>query len=125
MINKVKKSIQQWIHLNIMLILMMFVIRIFFFVETTTRINIEISQFANIILGFKYDLLLASHFIAWISLIFLIFHYFFPKTTVTFYKVLIFIYAIISILLKFINWNNYYWICNYIRDGNNNIKGKY
>ena len=99
MINNIKNSIKQWIHLNILLMLMMFVIRIIFLIETTTRINIEISQFANIILGFKYDLILASHFIAWISPIFLIFHYFFQKTAITFYKVLIFIYAIISILL--------------------------
>jgi hypothetical protein len=35
-------------------------------------------------------LLLASHFIAWFSLIFLIFHYFFPKTTIAVYKTLIF-----------------------------------
>ena len=99
MIDKIKNSIQQWIHLNILLLLMMLIIRIIFYIETTTRINIEISQFANIILGFKYDLLLASHFIAWFSLIFLIFHYFFPKTTITVYKTLIFIYAIISTLL--------------------------
>ena len=99
MIDKIKNSIQQWIHLNILLLLMMLIIRIIFYIETTTRINIEISQFANIILGFKYDLLLASHFIAWFSLIFLIFHHFFPKTTIAVYKTLIFIYAIISTLL--------------------------
>ena len=99
MMEKIKNSIQQWIHLNILLLLMMLIIRIIFYVETTTRINIEISQFANIIFGFKYDLLLSSHIIAWGSLIFILFHYFFPKTTVKIYKALIFIYAIISILL--------------------------
>ena len=93
------KSIIQWIHLNIMLLLMMLICRIIFYVETTTRINIEASQFANVILGFKYDLLLTSHFIAWIFPIFLILHHFFPQKTVKTYRVLIFIYAIISTLL--------------------------
>ena len=99
MIDKIKNSIRQWIHLNILLLLMMLVIRIIFFIETTTRINIDISQFANIILGIKYDLLLAAHIIAWLAPIFLIFHYFFPKTTAKTYKILIFVYAITSILL--------------------------
>lgn len=96
MINNIKDSIKQWIHLNILLLLMMFVIRIIFFIEVTTRINIDASQFSNIILGIKYDLLLAAHLIAWLAPIFLFFHHFFPKTTNNIYKALIFIYAIIS-----------------------------
>lgn len=99
MIDNIKYSIKQWIHLNILLVLMMFVIRIIFFIEVTTRINIDVSQFSNIILGIKYDLLLAAHLIAWIAPIFLILHYFFPKTTNKIYKTLIFIYATISIFL--------------------------
>ena len=97
--DKIKDGIKEWIHLNILLMLLMFIARIIFFVETTTRIDIAASQFLNIFLGFKYDLLLASHIIAWSSLVFLIFYCFFPKTTVKTYKVLIFIYAIISTLL--------------------------
>lgn len=97
--DKVKNSIQQWISLNILLILFMLVIRIFFFIETTARINISASEFANIILGIKYDLILAAHIIAWCSLIFLTLHHFFPKTSTKIYKTLIFIYAIISIFL--------------------------
>ena len=96
--NKIKNGIKEWIHLNILLLLMMFIVRIIFFIETATRIDIS-SQFLNILLGYKYDLLLASHIVAWSSLIFLIFYYFFSKTTVKIYKVLIFIYAIISTLL--------------------------
>ena len=99
MIDNIKYSIKQWIHLNILLVLMMFVIRIIFFIEVTTRINVDVSQFLNIILGIKYDLLLAAHLIAWIAPIFLILHYFFPKTTNKIYKTLIFIYATISIFL--------------------------
>ena len=99
MIDNIKDSIKQWIHLNILLVLMMFVIRIIFFIEVTTRINVDASQFFNIILGIKYDLLLAAHLIAWIAPIFLILHYFFPKTTNKIYKTLIFIYATISIFL--------------------------
>lgn len=99
MIDNIKYSIKQWIHLNILLVLMMFVIRIIFFIEVTTRINVDASQFFNIILGIKYDLLLAAHLIAWIAPIFLILHYFFPKTTNKIYKTLIFIYATISIFL--------------------------
>ena len=99
MIDNIKDSIKQWIHLNILLVLMMFVIRIIFFIEVTTRINVDASQFLNIILGIKYDLLLAAHLIAWIAPIFLILHYFFPKTTNKIYKTLIFIYATISIFL--------------------------
>ncbi len=95
---KIKNGIKEWIHLNILLLLMMFIVRIVFFIETTTRIDVS-SQFLNILLGYKYDLLLASHIVAWSSLIFLIFYYFFPKTTIKIYKVLIFIYAIISTLL--------------------------
>lgn len=98
-LENINNSIKQWIHLNILLLLMMLIARIIFFIETVTRINIDINQFSNIILGFKYDLLLAAHFIAWISPIFLIFHYFFPKTTAKTYKILIFIYAITSTLL--------------------------
>ena len=99
MIDNIKDSIKQWIHLNILLVLMMFVIRIIFFIEVTTRINVDASQFSNIILGIKYDLLLAAHIIAWIAPIFLILHHFFPKTTNKIYKTLIFIYATISIFL--------------------------
>lgn len=98
-IENINKSIRQWINLNILLLLMMLIIRIIFYVETTTRIDIGVSQFANIISGFKYDLLLASHFITWIFPIFLICHYFSPKITTKIYKTLIFIYAIISTLL--------------------------
>ena len=97
--DKVKNSILQWISLNILLILFMLVVRIFFFIETTTRINISASEFANIILGIKYDLILAAHIIAWCSPIFLTLHYFFPKTITKIYKTLIFIYAITSIFL--------------------------
>lgn len=92
-------GIKQWVHLNILLLLMMLIVRIIFFIETTSRIDIDINQFSNIISGFKYDLLLAAHFIAWISPIFLIFHYFNSKATIKTYKVFIFIYAIISTLL--------------------------
>ena len=99
MMDKVKNSILQWISLNILLILFMLVVRIFFFIETTTRINISASEFANIILGIKYDLILAAHIIAWCSPIFLTLHYFFPKTITKIYKTLIFIYAITSIFL--------------------------
>lgn len=98
MIENIKNGIRQWVSLNIFLILLMLVVRIIFFIETATRIDIS-SQFLNILLGYKYDLLLASHIVAWSSLIFLIFYYFFPKTTVKIYKVLIFIYSIISTLL--------------------------
>ncbi len=96
--DNIRNGIKEWIHLNILLLLMMFIVRIIFFIETATRIDVS-SQFLNILLGYKYDLLLASHIVAWSSLIFLIFYYFFPKTTVKIYKVLIFIYAIISTLL--------------------------
>ena len=97
--DKIKNGIKEWIHLNILLLLLMFVVRMIFFIETTTRIEISASQFLNILLGFKYDLLLTSHIIAWTSLAFLTFYYFFPKTTAKTYKVLIFIYAIVSTLL--------------------------
>ncbi len=97
--NNIKNGVKEWIHLNILLLLLLFVVRIIFYIETTTRIDVSASQFLNILLGFKYDLLLASHIIAWLSLVFLIFYYFFPKTTVKIYKVLIFTYAIISTLL--------------------------
>ena len=83
MIDNIKDSIKQWIHLNILLVLMMFVIRIIFFIEVTTRINIDASQFSNIILGIKYDLLLAAHIIAWLTPIFLILHHCFcPIVTI-------------------------------------------
>ncbi len=97
--DKIRNGIKEWIHLNILLLLMMFVVRIVFFIETTTRIDVAASEFLNIFLGFKYDLILSSHCIAWISLIFLTFYYFFPKITVKIYKVLIFIFAIVSTLL--------------------------
>lgn len=99
MIEKIKDSVKEWAHLNILLLLMMLVVRIIFFIETTIRIDIDIAQFTNIISGYKYDLILAAHIIAWIFPIFLIFHYFFPKATTKTYKVLIFVYAIISTLL--------------------------
>lgn len=97
--DKIKDGIKKWIHLNILLLLLMFVTRIVFFIETTTRIDIDTSQFLNVILGFKYDLLLVSHFIIWDFLVFLLLYWFIPKTTVKIYKVLIFIFALISTLL--------------------------
>lgn len=97
--NNIKNGIKEWIHLNILLLLLMLVVRLLFYVEITTRIDIAASQFLNILLGFKYDLLLASHIIIWDLLVFFVLYYFFPKTTVKIYKVLIFTYAIISTLL--------------------------
>ena len=93
---KIKNGIRDWAHLNIFLLLVMLIARIIFFVETTTRIDIDVAQFSNIVSGFKYDLLLAAHAITWLSPLFLLLHYFFPKTTTKTYKVLIFIYGIIS-----------------------------
>lgn len=98
-IDKITDGIRNWVSLNLLLILMMLIVRIIFFVETALRINTPSSEFLNIILGFKYDLILASHFIAWISLVFLIFFYFFPKTTVKIYKIFIYIFAVTSTLL--------------------------
>lgn len=98
-IENIKKGLRQWISLNILLILMMLIIRISFFLEVTTRINTSPSEFLNIFLGIKYDLILSAHLIAWIAPIFILFHHFFPKATVKTYKTLIYIYAIISTLL--------------------------
>ena len=97
--NKITDGIKNWVSLNLLLVLMMLIIRIIFLVETALRINTPSSEFLNIILGFKYDLILLAHFIAWMSLIFLIFFYFFPKTTVKIYKIFIYIFAVTSTLL--------------------------
>ena len=98
-IDKIIDGIRNWVSLNLLLIIMMLIVRIIFLAETALRINTPSSEFLNIILGFKYDLILASHFIAWMSLVFLIFSYFFPKTTVKVYKILIFVFAVTSTLL--------------------------
>ena len=98
-IENLKKGISEWIHLNILLLMMMLIIRMIFFIETTTRIDIAVSEFLNIISGFKYDLILAAHLIAWLSPIFLLLYYFLPKAATKTYKAFIFIYAIASTLL--------------------------
>lgn len=58
-IDKITDGIRNWVSLNLLLILMMLIVRIIFFVETALRINTPSSEFLNIILGFKYDLILA------------------------------------------------------------------
>ena len=94
-----KEGLCQWVKLNLCLLLCMLVVRLFFFLQVHFRIEVESSQFLNILKGFVFDCYLVCHSAIWLLLPYLLFHRFFPKTT---YKVgvgLVFAYVAVAALL--------------------------
>jgi len=96
---RLKDGISQWMKLNLFLLLCMLILRVFFYFEVHTRIEIEASQFANIMKGFIFDLYLFCHIVAVLAVPFLVLHYFFPKTTGKVYTGLIFAYVVVAAIL--------------------------
>ena len=98
-INKIKDGLCQWAKANLLLLLCMLIIRIFFFLEVHYRIEVDAAQFANIMSGFVFDLYLVCHIATWLLIPFLLFYCFWPKSTSKTYTGLTIFYAVCGALL--------------------------
>lgn len=96
---KIKESLCQWLKLNLFLLLCMLVLRIFFYLQVHFRIEVDTSQFLNILKGFVFDFYLVCHAAIWLLAPFLLFHYFFPKTTFGVCLGLVVAYVVVAAVL--------------------------
>ena len=96
---KLKEGICQWAKLNLFLFACMIVVRLFFYFEVHTRIEIEASQFWEIMKGIVFDFYLVCHIATWLLLPFVALYCYFPKTTTKVYKGLLIFYVVVAALL--------------------------
>ena len=75
-----KNSLQQWIRLNLLLLVCMVVARPVFFFEVFSRIGLEPKAFFTVLSGALFDLLLVCRICIYGLVPFLLIHKFFPKT---------------------------------------------
>ena len=94
-----KEGLCQWIKLNLFLLLCLLVVRLFFFLQVHFRIEVDASQFLNILKGFVFDGYLVCHAAVWLLLPYLLFHRFFPKTAYRVGVGLVFAYVAVAALL--------------------------
>ena len=97
--NLLKDGLCQWIRLNLFLLVCMIVIRVIFYFQVHTRIEIEASQFAGIMKGSLFDALLLCRAIAVLAVPFLALYCWFPKTVSRVYMGLVFFYVVVAALL--------------------------
>ena len=96
---KLKEGLGQWVKLSLFLLLGMLVVRLFFFLQVYLRIEVDASQFLNILKGFVFDFYLVCHAAFWLLVPFLLFYRFFPKTTCGVGVGLVFAYVAVAALL--------------------------
>ena len=94
-----REGVSSWLRQNLLLLVFMMVLRLFFIAEVHIRLGIEASHFWGILGGSLFDLTLLCRMIAFFALPYLLFYYFFPKTTQRVYFGLIILYGIVSALL--------------------------
>lgn len=94
-----REGICSWLRQNLLLLFFMMVLRLFFIAEVHIRLGIDASHFWGILGGSLFDLTLLCRIIAFLALPYLLFHFFFPKTTQRVYFGLIILYGIVSALL--------------------------
>ena len=94
-----KKGICTWAKINLFWLVCMLIIRVLFYFEVHTRIEIDASQFAGIMKGSLYDFYLMCHLMTWLTIPFLALYRFFPKTTGKIFMGLVFFYVVVAALL--------------------------
>ena len=94
-----KDTFNDYVSLNIMLLVLMVVVRLFSFLEFYFRLGIEANVIGHISTGIIYDLSLLCHIIAWGLIPFIILHKFIPRITKGLYIAFSMLYVIISALL--------------------------
>ena len=97
--NNIKDGLSKFMKLNVLLLVFMIVLRLFFFVEVHWRIEVEASQFWNVMRGVVYDFYLFCHISCWLLLPFMLAYWFFPKVSYKIYKGLMFLYVVVNALL--------------------------
>ena len=98
-LDKLKEGIRIWLKLNLLLLVFMFVLRLFFYAEVHFRLDIDASRFWTIMSGLHFDVLLWCRITAFFALPFLLLYLAFPKTTPRIYLGLVFLYGVVSALL--------------------------
>lgn len=99
LLNKIKNGIGQLAKANLLLLVCMIIIRVFFLLQVTHRVVIEAASFSVVASGIVFDLLLVCHIAAWLLIPFLLFYCFWPNATSKTYTGLTIFYAVTSALL--------------------------
>lgn len=96
---KLTEGLCQWVRLNLLLLLCMVALRLWFFLEVHFRLDIPLNQFFTILSGGLFDLLLVCRVMTYGLIPFLLIHWFFPKTARGVFIGLIVLYVVVSALL--------------------------
>lgn len=80
MMNKWLSGLQEWMRLNMLLLVCMVAIRPLFFLEVLFRVGLEPEFLLTILSGAMFDVLLVGRIFIYGLIPFLLIHYFFPKT---------------------------------------------
>lgn len=94
-----KKGLCQWVKINLFWLLSMLIIRMFFYFQVHSRIEIDVSQFVGIMKGYLFDFYLMCHLMTWFTIPFLVLYKFFPKTTGKIFMGFVFFYVVVAALL--------------------------
>ncbi len=97
--NKLMKSLCQWLRLNLLLLACMVVVRPIFFLEVYFRVGLEPIHFFTILSGVLFDAILVARVFTYGLIPFLLLHRFFPRTSFGVFKGLIIAYVVVSALL--------------------------
>lgn len=97
--DKLIEGLRQWVRLNLLLLLCLIVMRLWFFLEVHFRLDIAFSQFFTILSGGLFDLLLVCRVMTYGLIPFFLIHCFFPKTAQGIFIGLMILYFVVSALL--------------------------
>ena len=93
------RGLQEWVQLNLLLLVCMILVRPLFFLEVYYRVGLEPTAFSTVLSGAVFDLLLVCRIFAYGLIPFLCLYRFFPKTARGVFIGLIVLYAVVSALL--------------------------
>lgn len=94
-----KNGLSVWARINLFWLLCMLIIRVFFYFEVHSRIEVDASQFLGIMKGFVFDFYLMCHIMTWLTIPFLALHSYFPETTRKVFMGLVFFYVVVATIL--------------------------
>ena len=92
-------AFNEFVSLNIMLLVQMIVVRLFSYLEFYFRLDVGADIIKHISTGIVYDLALLCHIIAWSAIPFVVLYRFIPRVTKGLYIFAQMIYVILSALL--------------------------
>lgn len=96
--DKLIEGLRQWVRLNLLLLLCLIVMRLWFFLEVHFRLDVAFSQFFTILSGGLFDLLLVCRVMTYGLIPFFLIHWFFPRTARGIFIGLIVLYVVVSAL---------------------------